>query len=464
LLAEVAATDTQFPARTCGGLVTVAVAGLYSIGLGRAWGLDAAVTVHNFIVTPSLFDPFRRQLVYNNHVLFSFVDHLVYSLTGSADERVLRVVPILASALSVGVLADAVARRAGALAAFAAAAVVAASPILLVSGRDARGYSMLLLACVISTVLLFELRVSTSRSLPRVLGYVLALAAGIATHLYGLAMIPLHAAILGYGRADLHRWLVRWVVGGGAGLAAYVAIASKMVHAHGAREFQPKFPLTLAGQLLGGTPLTVVLLAIPLTAGMVALRRRTWALRAAAVVAPIVLGLWLLAPQYLLPRFFVWLLPAIAYGVAVGVARARALSLLIAAFVVVEAIRFGPGFAHSDMPNRTASALADQVARAGGTPCALGGLSADAMEPYYPTIKVVDLAPTPPRCDVVLVVFVPVPVNTVKLPPSWRAAFPYRRVLPADYPGLAFSRRSALATSFSSSTYRGRSRSQLNRS
>ena len=122
MLAEVAATDTQFPARTCGGLVTVAVAGLYSIGLGRAWGLDAAVTVHNFIVTPSLFDPFRRQLVYNNHVLFSFVDHLVYSLTGSADERVLRVVPILASALSAGVLADAVARRAGALAAFAAAA------------------------------------------------------------------------------------------------------------------------------------------------------------------------------------------------------------------------------------------------------------------------------------------------------------------------------------------------------
>jgi len=63
----------------CGALLGLAVTGVYFIGAGRAYGYDASVTVHQFVVTPSLLDPLHRQALYNNHVLFSFVDHLVYA-------------------------------------------------------------------------------------------------------------------------------------------------------------------------------------------------------------------------------------------------------------------------------------------------------------------------------------------------------------------------------------------------
>src|SRR5687768_2711489 len=95
------------------GIVGAAVVAFYAIGAGRAFNLDAAATVANFVVTPSLLDPFTEQIVYNNHVLFSFVDHLVYSATGSSDEAVLRALPIVAAGLALGVLARELAPRFG---------------------------------------------------------------------------------------------------------------------------------------------------------------------------------------------------------------------------------------------------------------------------------------------------------------------------------------------------------------
>src|SRR5215210_1781884 len=95
------------------GIVGAAVAGFYAIGAGRAFNLDAAATVANFVATPSLLDPFTEQIVYNNHVLFSFADHLVYSATGSSDEALLRAVPVIAAGLALGLLARELARRFG---------------------------------------------------------------------------------------------------------------------------------------------------------------------------------------------------------------------------------------------------------------------------------------------------------------------------------------------------------------
>src|SRR2546425_725516 len=118
----------------CGALVGVAVTGVYFIGAGRAYGLDASVTVHRFVATSSL------------------------------------------------------------------------------------------LACVVSTVLLPDLRRSAGSRLKDA-GYVVALATGIAIHLYGLAMLPIHAAIVGARPAELRRWLARWVVAAALGLLAYVGIA-----------------------------------------------------------------------------------------------------------------------------------------------------------------------------------------------------------------------------------------------
>src|SRR6266700_1535169 len=51
------------------GLVTFA---LYMIGAGRSYDYDSSETVGTFVATPSLLDPLRRQLGFNNHPLFSF--------------------------------------------------------------------------------------------------------------------------------------------------------------------------------------------------------------------------------------------------------------------------------------------------------------------------------------------------------------------------------------------------------
>lgn len=441
--------DPRWSTDTCalavGVITTLVAAGSYSLGAGRAYGLDASVTVHRFVATPSLLDPFRKQDVYNNHVLFSFADHLVYTLTGSTDEWVLRIVPILASALAVGVVATAVARRLGNIPALAAAAVVASSPALTSTGRDVRGYSMLLLACIVSTGLLFKMCASEQPQRRTVVGYVLALAAAIATHLYGLAMLPVHAAIVDSDRTSLRHWLPRWFAGGAIGLAAYGGVAATMLQVQQARYFRADFPLTLAKVLLGGTPVTVALLAVPLVVGAIAIRRRLWAVRAAALTAALVCAIWLVAPTDLYPRFFVWLLPAIAYVVALAIKRYRPLIVLIAAVVAVEALHAGAAYTRSDLPNRTASKIAEAVKRAGGTPCALGGLAAAAMEAYDTAVRTVNLTPRLPTCSVLLVVFLPVPVDTFTLPSTWRSAFPYREVLSAEHPGIAYWRHPIVA-------------------
>src|SRR5437763_162828 len=125
-----------------GAAVTAAVFGLYWMGSRRAYGFDASVSVHRFIATSSLLDPFRRQAVYNNHPLFSFLDHVVYSVVHSSDERILRIVPIVASALSAGLLAAALVRRVGLVAALAAAAVLPCSPVRISTRRDVTGDSL----------------------------------------------------------------------------------------------------------------------------------------------------------------------------------------------------------------------------------------------------------------------------------------------------------------------------------
>ena len=82
----------------------LATAAAYLIGSGRALDYDGSVTVANFVRTPSLLDPFRRQVVFNNHPAFSFIEHIVYSVTGSTNGWVLRLVPIGAAAACVGLL------------------------------------------------------------------------------------------------------------------------------------------------------------------------------------------------------------------------------------------------------------------------------------------------------------------------------------------------------------------------
>src|ERR1700731_4421942 len=100
-----------------GVLLGAAAAAAYMIGSNRSYGYDAAATFANFIATPSLLDSFAihsvippipiKSVAANDHVLFSFISHLIYWTTGSRSEVVYRLLPALAAGGVVGVTSTA---------------------------------------------------------------------------------------------------------------------------------------------------------------------------------------------------------------------------------------------------------------------------------------------------------------------------------------------------------------------
>src|SRR5258708_19479850 len=95
------------PSAFVGAILGVATAAVYLIGSGRAFGYDAAVTFSNFVATPSMLDAFAVHsqqptiplfgIAGNDHVLVSFLSHLIYSTTGSRWEVLYRSIPALAA-------------------------------------------------------------------------------------------------------------------------------------------------------------------------------------------------------------------------------------------------------------------------------------------------------------------------------------------------------------------------------
>src|SRR5258708_20181376 len=96
---------TPAPSAFVGAILGAATAAVYLIGSGRAFGYDAAVTFSNFVATPSMLDAFAvlsQQptiplfgIAGNDHVLVSFLTHLIYSTTAPRWEVVYPVIPPL---------------------------------------------------------------------------------------------------------------------------------------------------------------------------------------------------------------------------------------------------------------------------------------------------------------------------------------------------------------------------------
>src|SRR6266550_7283758 len=150
-----------------GALLGIATFAVYMIGSSRSFGYDAAATFSNFIATPSLWDAFAvrsviptipvTQVATNDHVLVSFISHIIYSASGSRSEALYRLVPALAAGGTVGVATTALARRFGLLAGICAGLYIATDPLFVDNGRDLRGYSLAALGSVLATLLLLPI-------------------------------------------------------------------------------------------------------------------------------------------------------------------------------------------------------------------------------------------------------------------------------------------------------------------
>ncbi|MCU1450518.1 MAG: hypothetical protein JWP02_2688 [Acidimicrobiales bacterium] len=409
---------------------------VYLIGASRAFGYDAAVTVGRFVATPSLTDPFRLQVVYNNHVLFSFLEHVVYTVTGSRSEVVLRLLPVGAAAIVVAIVAVVAAGRWGLLAGVTGAVVVATNPLFVGVARDVRGYSVLTLCAVVATLLLA--RLGDGEQVPSSVGYSLVLAAGLAVHLYMGVVLIGHVVWVLTSRWPLRPWLRRWVPALVLGASAYAGVGRQMLTSQHGHSFDPHFPLSLAGDLLGGQWTTAVLLGLLVGFAASSPFRRSLPLRAVVGAALVVVaGLWLVVrPAYLYPRFFVWIVPAVALAAASATVHRRLAAVVALLAAALSVGHLWGDYATDDLSLRPAATAVKDTNRHGGRACSLG-LGSEPLLGYTEAFEDVERPGDVASCDIAVQVE---PATDRRLVAAAVAQLPVRRRLPASRSGTLYCR------------------------
>ncbi|MDQ3977968.1 MAG: hypothetical protein M3314_00225, partial [Actinomycetota bacterium] len=429
------------------GLVTFAA---YLPGLGRSLDFDSAETVGLFVRPGPPWAAFERQAVFNNHPLFSFLEQLVRVGTGRTDAAAMRVLPILFGAVTVAVLTWFACRRLGLLSGIVAGAVVAANPTFAGLSRSVRGYSLLALCAVVSTVLVLS---DDGRRSRRSGGaYLLVAAAGVATHLYMVPVLAGHAGVLLARRAFDQRWRARFLAVLLLSALAYAGMASTLVDAASAhsRVFQADFPGRVARMATGGAKAWLLLAPLAAVGAAVTLRRSPAAGGGGLTLAVVLVGLWaVLQSSALGERFFVWLVPAAAYMIAVAVRRFPTGAVVAGVGVVLAVVGMVPGYTRETTSYRQAAELIRRASADGATSCVVGvGVPPmlaylDAPADFSPVTRPEELA----GCEVVVVA-----AWWADSTAAWFAAdkaviaaaedrYPHRLVLPAEDPGLVLSAR-----------------------
>ena len=416
-----------------GLLSGVAVTVAYLPGSGRGFDYDSSITTEDFIRTPSLIDPFRRQEFFNNHPLFSFLEHLIYSTTGSSSGWALRPLPIVFAAATVGLLVGVVTARHSAGLGLAAGALVALNPLFVEESRSVRGYSLLCLCALGSSLLLgqVERRYSTRMNV----AYTLVMSAGTATHAYMVLVLAGHVGWIWARRGLSRRWIMTWIESLLLGSLAYLVIIREMLKYH-PRQFQPRFPAQLAHALLGQDYLVVAVETLGIAVALWRWRHRREAQTLAVISVGIIGVVWLLlAPIFLYPRFFVWAIPGFAYLAVIGLSSIRLLPLAGLIVLVIPGLRHG--YTEDPIANRAAASVLAPIKRAGGELCGFG-LGTDTLPMYIGGVVTLGSAKDMAQCDAVISIL------PKQAPPELiRAAdrqFPTRTVLHAQISGLLWLR------------------------
>jgi uncharacterized membrane protein len=427
------------------GIVTTAV---YLIGSNRSFGYDAAATFANFIATPSLWDAFAvhsvmptielKSIASNDHVLLSFLSHLIYSATGSRSEAVYRLLPAVAAGGTVGVMAAVLSRKFGMLAGVSAALYIAAVPLFVDNARDVRGYSLAALCSVLATVLL----ASDERTRARRIAYALLMGLAIAAQLFAAVVLVAHVMWIATRRdvKPIIQLAPAWVVAALIGVAANANIQFMELLQHGYPPslFNPDFPRDLVLFLLGAPVLLPIGLWLSAAGlGLWVLRAEPWLWASVAVIVVVVAILWLgLKPAYLYPRFFIFLVPGCAFLMAAAIARWKVLAPVVLVGVVAAVISQATGYTEDPLALRQAAAFVDRTHAAGRTACVIHA-DEQVLAAYTTNFKVVSSADQLSGCDAVVVVSWNV---DLALRDQAAQQFPRRTVLPAYYPAVVLER------------------------
>ncbi|MFN8052793.1 MAG: hypothetical protein U0Q22_15215 [Acidimicrobiales bacterium] len=440
-----AGADSLSP-RTVGITTGVATSGFLSLGLVRGFDLDSSITTSFFIATKSVGDAFTTGFVFNNHVFFSFLDHLVYSATGSQAPWLLRLLPLLFAGVAVGLVAAAIAARSGTVPAIAAAALIATNPTFANVSTQVRGYSLLTLCAVVCSLILMRALRSETVSTRALVVYAVAGAVGIATHGYMVWILGIHGLMALSNWRVAQRFITAWA-GTLLGIAAYIWIWRYLREAIGAsgKLFRPTFPLHLAVGIAGGSIAAAVpIAALALPAVWEARRIRRLHLALAGLVIAVG-AMWVLAPADLYVRFFIWLVPLPAIAAARTMARGldrhgAARAITVVAVVVAIGVQLWhtvPVLRNDEFGNRQAAEAFARVnsTRPGGIPCVAGDFEFLRMigypEPFGSNRQV------PLQQCVVLVALHKLPPRAMRL---LRTTFPHHQRLEAEQDGTLWSR------------------------
>jgi 4-amino-4-deoxy-L-arabinose transferase-like glycosyltransferase len=430
-----------------GVLLGAATAAVYLIGSNRSFGYDAAATFANFVATPSLWDAFAvhsvlptiplTQVASNDHVLISFLSHLIYSATGSRSEVVYRLLPALAAGGTVGLTTTALAQRFGMLAGVSAGLFIATDPLFVENSRDLRGYSLATLGAVVATIIL-----AGRWTRWRLVAYAVVLGLAIATQLFVIVVLLVHISWISTRRSwpQLRQLAPSWILAAAIGAAANanIQVMEFMQHGYPASVFYPTFPRDLVLFLVGAPVLLTLGLWLSAAGlGLWRLRAEPWLWAAVAAVAVVVAVLWLgLQPAYLYPRFFIFLVPACALLMAAAIARWKVLAAVVVAGAAVAALSQAPLYLEDPLALPQAAAAVERIHAAGERACVIHS-DEQVLAAYASDFAVVSKPDQLAGCDAVVVVSWGVDVSLRDLAAQ---EFPRATALPAYYPAVLLER------------------------
>jgi 4-amino-4-deoxy-L-arabinose transferase-like glycosyltransferase len=357
---------------------------------------------------------------------------------------VYRLLPALAAGGTVGASATVLARRFGLLAGASAGAFIATNPLFVENSRDLRGYSLAAFLALLATLVLVNSLSTKGRGLGRGagVGYAVLLGLAIATHVFVIVVLAGHVVWIAMRRSrqDIKRLLPAWVAAFAIGAAANanIEIMEFLQHGFPPSLFNPAFPLYLVLFLVGAP--AVVPLGLWLSTaglGLWAARREPHVWAAIAVIAVVVAILWLvLQPAYLYPRFFIFLIPGVAYLMAAAIKRWWVLAPVVLAGAIVAVAAQAPGYTEDPLALPQAANAVEQARAAGGKPCVIHS-DESILAAYTTAFTVVTTADQLGGCSEVVIV-------SWNVDPTLRdlAArdFPRLTVLPAYYHAVVLER------------------------
>ena len=430
-----------------GTILGVATAAVYLVGANRSYGYDAAATFANFVATPSLWDAFAihsvlptvpiKSVASNDHVLLSFLSHLIFSLTGSRAEVVYRLLPALAAGGTAGLSTAVLARRFGVVAGICAGLFIATDPLFVENSRDLRGYSLAALGAVVGTLIL-----SGRWTRWRLVAYALVMGLAIAAQLFAAVVLLMDVAWIATRGSwpELRQLGPAWTVAAaiGAGANANIQLMELFQHGYPPSIFYPDFPRDLVFFLVGAPVLLPLGLWLSTGAlGLWTLRRERWLWAAIAVVAVVVAVLWFgLRPAFLYPRFFIFLVPGCAYLMAAAIARWKVLAPVVLAGAVAAGVTQVPGWTQDPLALPQAAAAVERIHAAGGRACVIH-IDEQVLAAYTSDFAVVSTPDQLAGCDAVVVVSWNVDLALRDLAAQ---EFPHATALSAYYPAVVLER------------------------